>query len=319
MTLRKPRPGALGSEGADDLVIGLVNNMPDGALRATERQFRSLLHAASREVSTSLRYFSLPGVPRGSQAQAYIHECYESVDQLGLGQLDALIVTGTEPHASVLQDEPYWPALTDLVDHVNQHAIPTVWSCLAAHAAVLRTDGIQRRPLRDKLCGVFECQRVSDHDILVDGPLRWRVPHSRENELPEEELLSKGYLVLSRSPQVGADMFVREDSALFVFLQGHPEYEPEALFLEYRRDVRRFLRGERSNYPAMPIGYFDTDTTAALTAFQAQAIEQRSSEAFLQFPEMPPGAEWEWRGLAIRVYSNWLSYIRGLHDRQTSA
>jgi homoserine O-succinyltransferase len=289
--------------------------MPDGALRATERQFRGLLHAASHNLSISLRYFSLPGVPRGPQADAYIHQCYENVDQLWLNQLDGLIVTGTEPHAPVLQDEPYWPALRDLIDQVNTHAIPTIWSCLAAHAAVLRTDGIPRRPLRDKLCGVFECERVGDHEILADGPLRWRVPHSRQNELPEEELLSRGYLVLSRSPQVGADIFVREDRTLFIFLQGHLEYHPEALFLEYRRDVRRFLTGERSNYPAMPIGYFDSNAAAALGAFQAQAINHRSSEAFLQFPEMATGAEWAWRGLAVRLYSNWLSYILGLPDR----
>jgi homoserine O-succinyltransferase/O-acetyltransferase len=315
MMTPKHRSGELGSGVVDHLVIGLVNNMPDGALRATERQFRGLLQAASHDVSTSLRYFSLPGVPRSPQAQTYIHQCYENIDQLWLGQLDALIVTGTEPRTPVLQDEPYWPALTDLVDHVNQYAIPTIWSCLAAHAAVLCTDGIHRRQLRDKLCGVFECQRVGDHEVLADGPLRWCVPHSRQNELPEEELLSKGYLVLSRSPQVGADIFVREDSALFIFLQGHPEYDPEALFLEYRRDVRRFLMGERSNYPAMPVGYFDSDTAAALTAFQAQAINRRSSKAFQQLPEMPTGSEWAWRGLAIRLYSNWLSYIKGLHNR----
>lgn len=315
MTAAEYRPVGLRSSGPDHLVIGLVNNMPDGALRATERQFGGLLRAASDNVSVSLRYFSLPGVPRGSQAQAYIEQYYENIDQMWLGQLDALIVTGTEPHAPVLQDEPYWPALRQLVDDVNKNAIPTIWSCLAAHAAVLHTDGIHRRPLRDKLCGVFECQRVGNHEILADGPLRWCVPHSRQNGLPEEELLSKGYLVLSRSPQVGADIFVREDSALFIFLQGHLEYDPEALFLEYRRDVRRFLTGERSIYPAMPIGYFDSETAGTLTAFQTQAINQRSSEAFLQFPKMPTGSQWAWRGLAVRLYSNWLSYIRGLQNR----
>src|ERR1700752_957095 len=72
MMTPKHRSGELGSGVVDHLVIGLVNNMPDGALRATERQFRGLLQAASHDVSTSLRYFSLPGVPRSSQAQTYI-------------------------------------------------------------------------------------------------------------------------------------------------------------------------------------------------------------------------------------------------------
>lgn len=310
------RSGELESVAAGQLVIGLVNNMPDGALRATERQFRGLLNSVPEKIAISLRYFWLPGVPRGPQAEAYIHQSYENIDQLGLSQLDGLIVTGTEPHAPTLQGEPYWPALRDLVNHVKKRAIPTIWSCLAAHAAVLCTDGIQRRRLHEKLCGVFECERISDHEILAEGSLRWCVPHSRQNELPEEELLSKGYQVLSRSGEVGADIFVREESALFIFLQGHLEYDPETLFLEYRRDVRRFLTGERSNYPAMPIGYFDSETAAVLAKFRARAINRRSSEANLQFPEMPGGAQWPWRDLALRLYGNWLSYVVRLRNQR---
>ena len=76
--------------------------------------------------------------------------------------------------------------------------------------------------------------------------LRWSVPHSRYNELPEEALISRGYRVLSRSSQTGADLFVGNRDSLDVFFQGHPEYEPDTLLREYRRDVGRFLvRGDR--------------------------------------------------------------------------
>jgi homoserine O-succinyltransferase len=295
--------------GGRRLVIGLVNNMPDGALHTTERQFRSLLGAASQNVSVYVRYFSLPGLPRGLQGQEYVSQSYEDVNQLWSGPLDGLIVTGTEPRAALLQDEPYWPTLSDLVDKVNSHAIPTIWSCLAAHAAVLHMDGILRRPLREKLSGVFECQRVLDHEIVADAPPRWRVPHSRQNELPEGELTSKGYLIVSRSPEVGADMFVREDRALSIFLQGHLEYDPEALLYEYRRDVRRFLAHERDNYPAMPTGYFDADTAVALAAFQEQAMKDRRADVLLQFPQNSGKLTWHWRDQAVRLYANWLSYI----------
>jgi homoserine O-succinyltransferase/O-acetyltransferase len=291
------------------LVIGLVNNMPDGALHNTERQFGGLLQTASHNISTRLRYFSLPGLHRGTEAQAYINRSYEDINQLWGGRLDGLIVTGTEPRASLLQDEPYWGAFKDLIDQVNEHAIPAIWSCLAAHAAVLDMDGIHRRPLREKLSGVFECRRVIDHEIMANGPLRWCVPHSRQNELPEEELIAKGYQILSRSPEVGADIFIREGRTLFIFLQGHLEYDPEALFREYRRDVRRFLAGERDDYPAMPCGYFDPKTAATLVAFQERAIRQRRREVLLQFPESSGKVAWEWRDLALRVYANWLAHI----------
>jgi homoserine O-succinyltransferase len=301
--------------GRHRLVIGLVNNMPDGALHNTERQFGGLLQAVSHNISTCLRYFSLPGLHRGAEAQAYINRSYEDINQLWGGRLDGLIVTGTEPRASLLQDEPYWGALKGLIDQVNERAIPAIWSCLAAHAAVLDMDGIHRRPLREKLSGVFECRRVIDHEIMADGPLRWCVPHSRQNELPEEELIAKGYQILSRSPEVGADIFIREGRTLFIFLQGHLEYDPEALFREYRRDVRRFLAGEKENYPAMPRGYFDPETATALVAFQEQAMKQRSPEAFLQFPETLGTVAWKWRAPALRLYANWLSYMVQIQSR----
>src|SRR2546429_6417390 len=49
------------------------------------------------------------------------------------------------------------------------------------------------------------------------------------------------YTTLFRS----VDMFVKELNSLFVFFQGHPEYEATTLLLEYRRDIKRFLRRER--------------------------------------------------------------------------
>ena len=54
------------------LVIGLVNNMPDLALRATERQFCALLSAASRDFVNSTEAF-LPtrDTALGYHARAY--------------------------------------------------------------------------------------------------------------------------------------------------------------------------------------------------------------------------------------------------------
>ncbi len=46
------------------IVIGLVNNMPDGALQATERQFSDLLSEASGNLLIFLRFFSRPELRR---------------------------------------------------------------------------------------------------------------------------------------------------------------------------------------------------------------------------------------------------------------
>ena len=291
------------------LVIGVVNNMPDGALQTTEQQFCELLKAASLNTPICLRYFSLPGIFRTARAREYVSEYYQSIDEVDPTELDGLIVTGTEPRTPLLEDEPYWPALKALVDEVSECAIPTVWSCLAAHAAVLYLDKIRRRPLEEKLSGVFHCRKLIDHEILNNGPTHWLVPHSRQNELVEEELLSNGYRILSRSAQAGADIFVSERDVLFVFLQGHFEYDRGALFREYRRDVRRFLAGERDYYPAMPRGYFSSQATAALTVFQERALNNRSTDLLLDFPQDLGEFAWGWHDQAVRLYANWLGHI----------
>jgi homoserine O-succinyltransferase len=60
-------------------------------------------------------------------------------------------------------DEPYWAAFSQLVDWASHNTISTLWSCLAAHAAVLRLDRIERVPLREKCIGIFDCDKLADH------------------------------------------------------------------------------------------------------------------------------------------------------------
>jgi homoserine O-succinyltransferase len=295
----------------DPIVIGLVNNMPDAALRTTERQFGELLSAASPNLVANLRLFSLPELPRAEAGRFHVNQHYEDISDLWASHVDGLIVTGTEPHAADLVDEPYWATLTKLVDWAEDQTISTVWSCLAAHAAVLHIDGIGRHALREKLSGVFDCNKVTDHTIVDGVPSRWRIPHSRYNELPEEALASRDYQIVSRSPEVGADMFVKKRKSLFIFFQGHPEYDPGALLREYRRDVGRFLAGERDSYPEIPRGYFDGDMAAEFAAFRHRAMRNRGIDLLPGFPaeEAKRKLTHPWRGPAVRMYANWLSYL----------
>jgi homoserine O-succinyltransferase/O-acetyltransferase len=297
------------SLGYPSLVVGLVNNMPDAALEATERQFRSLLLAASGEFSIYLRIFSIPEQSRSEVGREYVRQRCLTIDTLWTGRLDGLIVTGTEPRAQHFPDEPYWPSLTRLIEWAGANTISTIWSCLAAHAAVYHLDGIKRRPLGRKLFGVFECAKSSEHPIVRDAPSRWWVPHSRHNGLPEEDLLAGGYRVLSRSLEVGADIFVKQGDSLSVFVQGHPEYEPDTLLREYRRDVRRFVAGERGTYPEIPGGYFDRETEARFDELRDRIVRKQDDETLVTFPSTEGRLTFNWRQSAVRLYSNWLSYL----------
>src|SRR5436190_6449963 len=121
------------SEGVD---IALINNMPDAALDATERQFRALLAAAAGSLDVHLTLYTLPEVPRSEFGRRQVNR-YSRIDDLWERQHDGLIVTGTEPRAQELTDEPYWQSLTTVLEWAEQHTCSTILSCLAAHAGIL--------------------------------------------------------------------------------------------------------------------------------------------------------------------------------------
>jgi len=134
-------------------------------------------------------------------------------------------------------------------------------------------------------------------------------------------LTSCGYRVLTRSDAAGVDAFVKQRKSLFVFFQGHPEYEAHTLMLEYRRDIRRFLLRERDTYPAMPQGYFDDATVEALTALRERALADRREEVLADFPTaLAAGTVTNtWRTTATRVYRNWLLYLSAQKGARAAA
>lgn len=305
---------------SDAIVVGLVNNMPDPALKTTEWQVRDLLSRAAGSRAVVLRIFSLPEVPRSDMGRDYVRQNHEDIGALRRDGVDGLIVTGTEPKAARFEDEPYWGALADLIDWAEAHTASTIWSCLASHAAAYRLDGIARQPLDGKMFGVFDCEGATDHP-LVAGLGAWKTPHSRLNTVSEGDLERAGYRVLSRSAKAGVDMFIKERNSLFVFLQGHPEYDAIALFGEYRRDVRRFLAGESVRYPELPHGSFDEEASALLLGFRERALTRRDIASLELFPAAAVGRQLTapWRDAATRIYTNWLAFLETSPMRRVGA
>lgn len=291
--------------------IGLLNNMPDPALQATEQQFIKLIDSAADGKAVHLSLFSLPKVPRTDWGHAYLERSYRQVSVLRDTHLDGLIITGTEPHTPDLRDEPFWVDLADVLDWAEDNTLSSICSCLAAHAAVLHIDGIGRSALEDKCFGVFEQTKASEHPILEGIPSRFQFPHSRWNEISEKALASHGYTILATSPESGVDSFAKQRKSLFMFFQGHPEYEARTLLGEYRRDVARFLRREREIYPNMPRGYFDEETIAELSSFQERAVSDRGEDLIACFPTLSATRclKNTWQLTAERLYGNWLSYL----------
>lgn len=294
------------------ILIGLVNNMPDAALESTEAQFTRLLEAASGPLEVRLRFFYLPDIARAPAAQAHLAaRCWEA-RELPHHSPDALIVTGMEPGSGPLTSEPYWRGFVELLEWAAAHTSSSVWSCLAAHAAVQHLSGIARQRLAEKRCGVFRHQTLKSHALMqgVSEPLS--LPHSRWNDLPVDALRAAGYTILSWSGPTGADIFARlRGKSLLVCFQGHPEYERTTLLKEFRRDVGRFLRGEQPAYPTLPNGYFSAAALSALEAFHARAAAGRDAALLKEFPSEAAAADLSdlWHADAARIYGNWLALI----------
>jgi homoserine O-succinyltransferase len=189
---------------------------------------------------------------------------------------------------------------------------------LAAHAAVLQLDGVERRRGQQKHFGALQCTRVTNHPLTEAVPFTFPVPHSRWNGVVESELAMRGYTVLSRTSDGGVDTFVKTVGSLFVFFQGHPEYEADTLLREYRRDAARYLKAETESYPQIPSSYFDPATADALNSLREQALASRSEELLdaLSVILERSSVENTWRLSAARVYRNWLDYV---HARKYSA
>jgi homoserine O-succinyltransferase len=296
--------------------IGLINNMPDEALKATERQFISLLDSVSEGMQISLSLYTLPGVPRNESSSRHIAALYSNMEDLWEEQLDGLIVTGREPLAANLTEEPYWASFTKTLEWARENAHSTIWSCLAAHAAVLHMDGISRAKRDAKLFGVFECARVLDHPLTARIGSSFRLPHSRWNGLPADALTESGYSVLTQTADAEVDTFVKRQKKLFVFFQGHPEYDSDTLLREYRRDLGRYLKGHIPQYPLMPQGYFDPATADVFNALQQRLAfgrdEELLPEILAALNDISIENTWDWG--ARRVYINWLRYVRAAKE-----
>lgn len=298
-----------------DLTIGLINNMPDAALQATERQFMRLLRQAAGNIRIDFHCFTLPSVRRSQSATARVEGQYTDVADLGRLPVDGLIVTGAEPQAAKLNDEPYCRDLTGIIDWAKDNTRSTIWSCLAAHAAVLYLDGVERNRLETKCSGVYDCINVSSHWLMNGLPSPFKITHSRLNELRADDLIRSGYQLLSHATRGGVDSFAKDFRSQFIFFQGHPEYEALSLEREYLRDISRFLGGERDRYPGIPVGYFDAETEQRLAAFAERAQTERRAALSAELPERNLQQDIATGSAATVMFRNWLAFLFETRNR----
>lgn len=316
MTVRLATASAHGDSSVDNsddsiqLTCALVNNMPDGAFDATERQYVGLLEEGSGLNQLEVRRYTMSGVPRGAQTSARIAEEYLPLTSLYLDPPDFLIVTGSNPIEAHIEDELYWDDLFELLSWSRSHVKSTLLSCLAAHAALTVYDDITRIRLPTKCTGVFSQNVDVTHPLTAGLKSEIELPHSRWNSVPLKALEHAGYDVVIQSESTGWGVATRqvEDHQL-VLVQGHPEYDPSSLLREYRRDAGRYVRHERDDLPFLPYHCASPEDWESLERTHNEVIDGVRDPLLIDqypFDEVASRAPWPWRSAAVRLYSNWV-------------
>jgi len=295
-----------------ELHIGLLNMMPDAALAATERQFFRLVGEANQIAQFYMHPFSLPALARSASARDYIAQYYETFEQIKREGLDALIITGANVTQPDLALEPFWRPLIEVIDWAYENVTSTLCSCLATHAVLQFRYGQKRRHLGFKRWGVYS-HRVVDrrHPLVVGVNTRFDVPHSRFNQIDRAQFEAARLPVLVESERAGVHLAVSEDGFRLVFFQGHPEYDINSLLKEYKREVGRFARGERSDYPPFPEQYFSLASQAVLEEYRERIEQAKARGALPEFPEALVGAQLDntWHDSAEAVLNNWIGKV----------
>ncbi|GIT53563.1 MAG: hypothetical protein Ct9H300mP16_07230 [Pseudomonadota bacterium] len=102
----------------------------------------------------------------------------------------------------------------------------------------------------------------------------------------------------------------------FFYFQGHPEYDHNSLFKEYKREVVRFLNGEISDYPPYPDGYFLDDAKNVLRQYQNRVMNCSDRAALAEeFPESDVIVHNTWGDTGKVVFNNWLGTIYQITHR----
>ena len=211
-------------------------------------------------------------------SKSHLNKFYQSFPELKDQKYDGMIITGAPVEQMEFEEVDYWEELTRILDWTDRHVNSTIYLCWGAQAALYHYYGLQKKPLKEKMFGLF-WHRVMNRKIpLVRGfDDMFLAPHSRHTEIPIEEIHAcKDLTVLAESEEAGLFLAMAEEGRK-IFVMGHPEYDRVTLDQEYKRDLSKDLPIE------IPKNYYRDDN-----------------------PENVPLLMW--RAHANNLYSNWLNY-----------
>ena len=257
------------------LEIVLLNLMPTKIV--TETQLSRLLGNTPLQVNLELMHTS--SHTSKNVSQEHLLAFYKSFDELKDRKFDGMIITGAPVENMPFEDVDYWEELCQIMEWSKTNVHSTFHICWGAQAGLYYHYGIQKKPLPEKMFGVFKHTADYKRAILLRGfDDEFWVPHSRHTTVAREDIEKvPGLRVLASSKEAGVYAVMSKEGRQ-IFITGHSEYDADTLNREYVRDKNLGLPIH------VPVNYFpdDDDTQDPIV---------------------------RWRSHANLLYSNWLNYF----------
>ena len=257
------------------LEIVLLNLMPTKIV--TETQLSRMLGNTPLQVHLELMMLS-SHKPKNTPEE-HLLAFYKTFDELKHRKFDGMVITGAPVENMPFEDVNYWEELTQIMEWSKDNVHSTFHICWGAQAGLYYHYGIQKKPLAEKLFGVFPHKADYKHAILLRGfDDEFWVPHSRHTTIERADIEAIPELKILASSEEAGVYIVMNKKGRQIFVTGHSEYDPDTLEREYLRDKYRGLpiQVPKHYYPG------DDETKAPIV---------------------------RWRGHGNLLYSNWLNYF----------
>ena len=257
------------------LKILILNLMPTKV--ATETQLARLLGNTPLQVEIELIHTQ--SYESKNTSMEHLLSFYKTFDEVKNERFDGMIITGAPVEHLEFEEVEYWQELCEIFEWTKTHVHSTFHICWGAQAGLYYHFGIEKKPLKEKMFGVFP------HTVDYKNPILFRgfddvfyAPHSRHSTVDLADLEKVPEIkILATSEEAGVYACMTNEGRQ-IFITGHSEYDKDTLAKEYFRDRDKGLDIK------VPKNYFPNDDDTK-----------------------PPTVLW--RSHANLLYSNWLNYF----------
>jgi len=218
------------------LRIGILNIMP----KAETYEF-SLLHPLGRSImQIEPIWIKLKTHKYQSSDQGHLDKMYIPFeDAVEKEPLDGLIVTGAPVEEIPFEEVIYWEEVKRILKYARHNVASTLGICWGGLALAKYLD-IDKVVYPKKMFGVYKTKNLDrEHPITGEMDDVFYCAQSRHAGIPDDILeleRDKGNIhLLAYAEGAGYTIFESTDQRFLIHL-GHPEYEPERLIEEYKRD-----------------------------------------------------------------------------------